>query len=283
MLQQTQVATVQARYYGPFLKQFPTAQALAAAPREAVMKAWEGLGYYRRAGHLHEAAKVLVKQATQRCDAYDALIALPGIGKNTAHAILAFAFHQPAAICEANIKRIVARIFALTTPSDAELWQAAEALLNTAEPFHHNQAMMDLGALLCTPKAPDCKACPAHTLCKGKKTPEDFPQKKVKKSVPTKQVFIVVQRDSEGRYHLQKRGEKLLGGLYGFTQQSRPPRDAQTLGKLTHIYSHFRLEAQIVLQCVAQANSPDWYTQAQIKMLPLSTLDKKVLALVKAC
>ena len=281
MLQQTQVATVLARFYQPFLAKFPTIQHLADAPREAVMKAWEGLGYYRRAGNLHEAAK----QARNGLpDDFAALLALPGIGKNTAHAVLAFAYHQPVAILEANVKRVIARIFALRTPSDNELWDGAELLLNRDEPFHYNQAMMDLGSMVCTPKNPACPACPANAICTGKAVPENYPQKKAKKATPTREVVIHVREDASGRYFLEARDAALLGGLYGFPQTplTKPPEE--TIGVVTHVYSHFKLIGHVVLERHdARMNSKDWHSRTEIHALPLSKLDHKVLALVENC
>ncbi len=356
MLQQTQVATVRDRFYFPFLEKFPTIEALAAAERESVMKAWEGLGYYRRAGFLHEAAKRLInplplgegraqrgvraKAATyaQRMpspsplkrvpslsqrervlvpDSLHQLLTLPGIGKNTAHAILAFAYHQPVAILEANVKRVVARIFAYEKPSDAELWAGAEALLNHAAPFEYNQAMMDIGSLICTPKNPSCGQCPARSICIGKASPERYPAPKAKKAIPTREVIIQVRADTQGRLFLEKRSEALLGGLYGFPQdsgfgiqdsgkpiksksgsgklaaqsitsslpESRIPNPESTfLGSVTHTYSHFKLVGRVMFERVAgNPNSADWYRREEIAALPLSTLDHKVLALVENC
>lgn len=325
MLQQTQVATVLQRFYDPFLQKFPTVEALAAAPREAVMKAWEGLGYYRRAGNLHEAAKRLVIEGgltppsrfalTPAASGSPAathglvkrLMALPGIGQNTAHAIAAFAYHQPVAILEANVKRVVARIFALKVPSNKELWAGAEALLNRAQPFDYNQAMMDLGSLICTPKNPKCGACPANSICKGKAAPEKYPAPKVKKTVPTREVVIHVRQDASGKLFLEPRDAKLLGGLYGFPQSPHAPSSGRrqgytptkakreetlipafaeitALGTVTHIYSHFKLIGHVVMEkTVSKTNSPDWYYRTEIAALPLSTLEHKILALVDKC
>lgn len=337
MLQQTQVSTVLARFYHPFLDNFPTVKALANAPREQVMKAWEGLGYYSRARNLHEAAKQIinplpagvgraargVRASAQKAltlppaagpslsrrervmmpTTVDELLLLPGIGKNTAHAIAAFAYHQPVPILEANVKRVVARIFALKTPSDIELWQGADRLLNATEPFHYNQAMMDLGSLVCTPKKPDCPVCPANLICKGKAAPEQYPTKRAKKEVPTREVIIHVQEDALGRFFLETRDAKLLGGLYGFPQSpysaryrgspasptERGKRSAATeregyLGTVTHTYSHFKLIGHVCVETMkGNPNSPDWYSRAQIAGLPLSKLDHKVLALIDTC
>jgi len=332
MLQQTQVATVRDRFYFPFLKKFPTVKSLAAAEREAVMKAWEGLGYYRRAGNLHEAAKIISGRSPRRMtgpnldqpkkkdsprhkdgvtgwDTLDELLSLPGIGRNTAHAILAFAYHQPVAILEANVKRVVARVFALKHPSDAQLWAGAEHLLNHAAPFDYNQAMMDIGSAVCTPKNPRCDDCPANSICAGKSAPEIYPARKAKKQVPTRVVTIHVREDACGRLFLEKREETLLGGLYGFAQSAviasdsaaihlghtkkeegglprcyAPRNDAGLLGTVNHTYSHFKLIGHVVHERIAgKPNSPDWHTAAHIATLPLSTLDHKVLALVENC
>ncbi len=282
MLQQTQVSTVLARFYDPFLQKFPTVQALADAPREAVMKAWEGLGYYRRAGNLHEAAK-LARAGMPRDIA--GLLALPGIGQNTAHAVAAFAYHQPVAIMEANVKRIVARIFALSTPSDNALWQAAEMLLNRAEPFHYNQAMMDLGSLICLSKNPKCGACPANTICLGQSDPEHYPAPKAKKQVPVREVILLVREDAAGKLYLEKRDAALLGGLYGFPQLTTPAKKGwEKLGTVTHVYSHFKLIGNVMHERVAsRSNSADWHSREEIAALPLSKVDHKALALVENC
>ena len=307
MLQQTQVSTVLARFYIPFLARFPTVESLARADRQAVMKAWEGLGYYRRAGFLHAAAKeacarrLLVtrvgRQAAPRSGrgkpreggesppSIQELLSLPGIGKNTAHAIAAFAYRQPVAILEANVKRVVARIFALQTPTEKELWAGAETLLNRAEPFDYNQAMMDLGSLICTPRAPDCAACPANGICMGQHAPEAYPAPKAKKSIPTRQVVIHVRQDRTGRHYLEQRSDALLGGLWGFPQSAREhaltPPTSQLLGTVTHIYSHFRLEGAVHHEKTrTRGNSSNWFTAEEIRALPLSKLDHKVLALV---
>lgn len=308
MLQQTQVATVLARFYAPFLERFPTLESLADAPREAVMKAWEGLGYYSRAANLHRAAQQVVeaaraekRNAARLPDQVDALLALPGIGRNTAHAVLAFAYHQPVAILEANVKRIVARIFALSQPKDEQLWAGAATLLDTKNPFHHNQSMMDLGSMVCTPKNPNCSLCPANTICRGKETPGHYPQKKIKKQAPTREVIITVHTDEAGRLSLTKRDDRLLGGLYGFPQTPVLPNTLEALrsrkraaahasgsvgatppsllGSVTHVYSHFKLIGHVVVK-PAPTSTDTFYTREHIAALPLSKVDHKVLALL---
>ena len=289
MLQQTQVATVLARFYHPFLEKFPTIESLAAARQESVLKAWEGLGYYTRARNLHKAAIAMVNAAkTNRRnratlpDTVDGLLALSGIGRNTAHAILAFGYHRPVAILEANVKRVVARIFALETPTDIDLWQGAETLLNHATPFDYNQAMMDIGATICTPRSPACALCPANSICRGQTEPERYPTRKQKKPVPTRDVTITVLEDAKGRLHLATREEKLLGGLWGFPQSALDIAAKGTpLGNVTHVYSHFKLIGDVRhIRNATPAPGQQWFTREQIAALPLSKVDHKVLALV---
>ena len=301
MLQQTQVATVLARFYHPFLETFPTIQHLASAPREKVMKAWEGLGYYRRAGFLHEAAKISIEgglapyalltptaSGSRNSATHDdvaALMNLPGIGRNTAHAILAFAHHKPVAILEANVKRVVARIFALRTPTDDQLWRGAEALLDAEHPFDYNQSMMDLGAGVCTPKSPDCPACPANVICRGQQEPEAYPAPKAKKKVPVRHVYIEVREDAAGKLYLEKRADALLGGLWGFPQAPAESASAGTteIGNVVHIYTHFRLEGTVLWQKLAtKKRGTNWLTRDEIAALPLSKLDHKILKLMDA-
>ena len=293
MLQQTQVSTVLARFYHPFLAKFPTIEALAAAPREAVMKAWEGLGYYRRAGYLHAAAQQMVadsvrhrrNDAVRMPDTVEGLRALPGIGQNTAHAILAFAYRRPVAIMEANLKRIVARIFALEMPTEPQRWEGAHQLLNMAEPFDYNQAMMDLGSLVCLPKNPDCPSCPANLICAGKIAPENYPAPRAKKQSPTRTVDMIVREDAAGQLYLEPRTTALLGGMYGFPQMPRQKIGGmKILGHVTHVYSHFRLEGRVLHEKLAGImHGTHWHTRDTLDTLALSAVDHKALALVDKC
>lgn len=277
MLQQTQVKTVLERYYFPFLERFPTLSALAAASRKDVLSAWQGLGYYNRAVNLHEAAKhckgILPSDP-------EALAALPGIGRNTAHAVAALAFRKPVAVMEANVKRVLSRIFALTAPSNTELWERAAQLLDTKNPFDYNQAMMDIGALVCKKRAPDCKSCPAQGLCAGKFSPESYPAPKAKKAVPVRKKHIVVRRDGQGKYHAAPRTGKFLGGLYHFIEQEQSPQGAlQHLGHIRQQYSHFTLEADIWLEPCKRGKGG--YSYSQLVKLPFSNAEHKILALLE--
>ncbi len=298
MLQQTQVATVLERYYFPFLKRFPTLAKLAAARQDNVLAAWHGLGYYNRATNLHKAAQKIVSRdlalgirhwgeemSTLMPNAQSLipnLLALPGIGRNTAHAIAAFAYRQPVAVMEANVRRVLSRIFALETPSEPELWDKAQLLLDKAEPFDYNQAMMDVGALVCRKRAPLCGQCPANSMCKGKTSPESYPALKSKKTPPVRRKSIVLLRNAEGKYYATPRKSRFLNGLYHFVEMDTPPPlKSKELGHIRQQYSHFTLEAAILLMEAEHGNKgKNWYTLAQLKKLPVSMAEKKILELL---
>jgi A/G-specific adenine glycosylase len=289
MLQQTQVQTVLARYYFPFLIRFPTLQALAEADVEEVLKAWEGLGYYTRARNLHRAAQIA---APALPDSVEALMALPGIGRNTAHAICAFAYHQPVAIMEANVKRVLHRLTAHTQMSDKELWVLADALMDRAHPYDYNQAIMDIGATICTPTSPACGICPLMDACAGRGDPLAYPQKRVKKVIPVRLKRILVCEVNK-RFFATPRTGALLGGLYGFPEyeregemlfQGKPCEGVLTLlGEIEQTYSHFRLKAQVYHKSGDLADMTDirdWHTREEMALLPLSGADHKVLRLL---
>ncbi len=294
MLQQTQVKTVLARYYHPFLDAFPTVQALAQAPEEAVLKAWEGLGYYRRARHLHQAAKQCVtKHQGEVPRNVEHLLALPGIGQNTAHAIACFAYKAAVPVMEANVKRVLCRLEALENPSTKTLWQKAERWLHHADPFTHNQAMMDIGATRCLPKNPQCDQCPLSTACQGKAEPERYPSPKKRRKPPVRKRHILILQREDGALWVQPRTTRFLGGLFGFIEyeakKSLPP-GTQALGHITHHYSHFTLEGVAHLLRVPHPDAPThiegknptgtWSTPTELASLPLSGADHKILALL---
>jgi len=174
MLVQTTAAAV-IPYFERFLRRFPDVQTLASADEADVLKAWEGLGYYRRARHLQAAARTIVdRHAGQMPRELDAVRALPGVGRYVAGAILSFAFDLPAPIVEANSQRVLARLLAWrgdlkTSASQTRLWTAAERLVPPREASKFNQALMDLGALVCTPRSPACLLCPLASLCAARR------------------------------------------------------------------------------------------------------------------
>lgn len=277
MLQQTQVQTVLQRFYFPFLERFPTLQSLADAALDDVLKQWEGLGYYTRARHLHKAAQMC---APFMPETPKELQALPGIGKNTAHAIASFAYKTPVPLLDANVKRILYRFFGRRQADEKTLWKLSYTLFDPLNPFDFNQAMMDIGATLCLPKEANCQNCPLMEECKGSRTdPLRYPQKKEQKKPPIRKRHILVYAH-DGRFGLAQRRGKFLHGLWGFAEQEETPsHSAVQLGVITHTYSHFRLEAT-VWRVRAQCDMLEYFTQEEIAALALSGADHKVMALL---
>ncbi|MBI5137326.1 MAG: A/G-specific adenine glycosylase [Nitrospirae bacterium] len=223
MLQQTQVATV-IPYYHRFLQRFPTVQALAAAPEGDVLKAWEGLGYYSRARNLQKAARVVLADHGGRLpDTAAALKTLPGIGPYMAGAVASIAFGRSEPVLDGNVERVLTRLFAIADPvagraTRQHLWALAAELLSPARPGDHNQAMMELGATLCTPRAPACGACPLSARCRAAAAgnPEGFPCKTPRAATPHHHIAVGVVAHG-GRLLLVRRPPKgLLGGMWEF-------------------------------------------------------------------
>lgn len=287
MLQQTQVKTVLERFYFPFLEQFPTIEALAHAPQDAVLKAWQGLGYYNRAINFHKAAQeIAAKRVNINPKSPDLpleLQKLSGIGKNTAHAIASFAYNAPFPVVEANVKRVLSRFYALKTPKDDDLWKKAASILNKEDPFTHNQAMMDIGSYICTKSNPKCGECPLSIECKGKSTPEIYPEKQVKKKVPVRTRTIIIEAYNND-YSLTPRTTRFLNGLYGFREVETYHKEAEDIyiGDISQSYSHFTLEASVYHRALeAKANDLRWFNVKELKKLPVSKADEKAIALLE--
>ncbi|SFV90529.1 A/G-specific adenine glycosylase [hydrothermal vent metagenome] len=283
MLQQTQVKTVLERYYFPFLEKFPSLELLGRAPLDEVLKMWEGLGYYNRAKNLHKTAQILSEEGQARGVApalpseIDKLIVLPGIGKNTAHAVAAFAFHQPVPVMEANVRRILCRIHAMEDADEKALWQIAYNMVDKENPFDYNQAMMDIGATLCTPKAPQCEACPFESICQGKNDPQRYPTKK-RRTVPTRQQHIMLNVYNNKLSLIQREG-KFLHGLWGFPATKVPLCAAEYIGEVTHTYTHFKLKCKVYLYDALEQTEDHYFTPQQIRGLAISKVDEKILNL----
>jgi A/G-specific adenine glycosylase len=204
MLQQTQVVTV-LRYYDRWFELFPTLESLAQADETDVLHAWQGLGYYSRARHLHQCARWVVEHLGGKLPRNtEALLELPGIGRYTAGAVASFAFNLPAPILDANVSRVLARLLNLEIPIDREpgkstLWELAERLVAGPEPGVFNSAIMELGALVCTPRLPACDRCPVRSDCRAS-NPESIPRKSVRAET--------VQRHEN--YRWIRRGDQVL-------------------------------------------------------------------------
>jgi A/G-specific adenine glycosylase len=264
MLQQTTVAAVKA-YFDDFTRRWPTVTALADAPRDDVMKAWAGLGYYARARNLHACARAVVADHGGRFpETVAGLKALPGIGEYTAAAIAAIAFDRPAAVVDGNIERVIARLFAVDTPLPAgkkAIREFQERLTPANRAGDYAQAMMDLGAAICTPKRPACSLCPLSNNCAARSSgrQEDYPVKAAKSERPTRHgaAFVAVRPD--GAVLLRRRADEgLLGGMAevpGSEWASEQPVSPDSApfaanwtrmpGTVVHVFTHFRLELAI--------------------------------------
>lgn len=265
MLQQTQVAAV-APYYERFVARFPDVGALARAPLGEVLRLWSGLGYYARARNLHRAARVIVRDQRGRFPATrEGWCALPGVGRSTAGAIAAFAFAQREAILDGNVKRLLARCFGIEgypgeTVVAAQLWALAESLLPRRDIETYTQALMDLGATLCTRSRPECSRCPLSKQCialrKGRV--DALPTPRPRRARPLRRETWLVAMYGD-RVLLERRpAEGLWGGLWTFPRVAEGSRAAdrvrQALGKapdrtrrrapFEHGFTHFRLRVQ---------------------------------------
>lgn len=276
MLQQTQVKTVLERFYFPFLEAFPTLKDLSEADEDAVLKQWEGLGYYTRARNLHKTAQIC--QDTLPTTVKE-LIALPGIGKSTAHAVAAFAYHTPVPILDANVKRILYRVFGLKKANEKTLWELAYKLFDNAHPYDYNQALMDLGSFVCASKRVTCTMCPFENICVAtQKEPLSYPEKKVKKTVPIRTKNIIIYTHNN-HLALKQRQTKFLKGLWGFREQELPPLEtAHYLGNIIQKYSHFHLHAN-VYHLEDPSYEAQWFAHEHLKELALSGADHKALDL----
>jgi A/G-specific adenine glycosylase len=267
MLQQTQVTTV-LPYYQRFTRALPTVKALAHAPLQRVLKLWEGLGYYARARNLHRAAQQVVKQWRGKFPADpDLLQTLPGVGRSTAGAIVSLAFGKRSPILDGNLRRVFARFLAIETPLNSppvlqQLWSFSAQILPRDHVADFNQALMDLGATICTPKRPSCLLCPVCDLCQAYRIgiQDRIPISPRRKALPHRRVSIaIILRGNQ--ILITKRAEQgLLGGLWGLpevpiTKHNSPQeakqalldlwgvevKIAQTLKPLDHTFSHFKM------------------------------------------
>ncbi|MBI1852524.1 MAG: A/G-specific adenine glycosylase [Planctomycetes bacterium] len=224
MLQQTQVSTV-VPYYQRFVERFPNVSALAEAPDDDLLAAWSGLGYYSRVRNLRAAAREVRDRFSGRVpDDYESFLALPGVGPYTAGAVMSIAFGKPHAVVDGNVARVLSRLFAVPgdprrVPAKDRLWQIAQELVPEDAASDFNQGVMELGALVCTPRSPSCLVCPLALACEAhvRGVEEQFPEKMKRKASRTVTAAVAVVRDSKGRVLLVKRdGEKLLRGLWEF-------------------------------------------------------------------
>ena len=304
MLQQTQVNTV-IPYYQKFLKSFPTLRHLAKADLSKVLKVWEGLGYYSRARNLHRASQIVLTRFRGKIpETLKDLLTLPGIGRSTAGSILSFAFHKDAPILDGNAKRVLSRLFAVSgspgkRKTEQLLWKISESLIPKGFSNPFNQALMDLGSMICTPKDPQCPKCPLRDLCKGKASgePERFPTKTIRKKIPhIKAISAVILKD--GKVLLKQRPpEGLLGGLWEFPNWRIEKEEGlrlmlrnfikkemglnvkvnESIGTFKQTFSHFKLTLQVFhCQPLNEKARGKWVPIRNLRLFPMSRIHRKI-------
>ena len=296
MLQQTQVKRVQEHYFAPFLNAFPTLESLAKANLDSILKQWEGLGYYSRARNMQKAAIICCEKhnATLPNTRQD-LLTLPGIGAYTSGAILCFGFHQSVSFVDGNIRRVLCRIFALREPNQKLLDELAFLLLDTKHSFDYNQALLDLGAMVCTPKSPNCLICPMQNLCNGKVNPTIYPTPKTSSLTPLT-LHLLLYKDSQGRIaFVYEKGDKggLYQGLYNLPQlETGAVTNKQGFykcGSFKHHYTKYAITVNVYkldskhLEILTQSLPHiklHFFSQKELESKPLSSLCKKALGFV---
>lgn len=276
MLQQTQVKTVLERFWEPFLERFPALSSLAEASEAEVLKAWEGLGYYTRARNLHMSAKLCPDGLPKTVKDLESL---PGIGPNTARAVAAFAYREKVAILDANVKRILLRFHALEESTPKQLWNLAEEMLGD-DPFVHNQAMMDIGSMICLPKNPLCDQCPLEEACKGRDDPLRYVGNQKKMVYEDLTLHAVVVWDGE-RIALMQHTGGLYAKLWGFPQLEKMP-EALLIGNVKHSYTRYRVSAKVYEgRKNMLPESCRFLFPNEARLLPLAGLTKKILHLLE--
>jgi len=312
MLQQTQVATV-LPYFERFMARFPDVHALAAAGQDEVLALWTGLGYYARARNLHGAAQRIVADFDGRFpESVEALASLPGIGRSTAGAIAAMAFDVHAPILDGNVKRVLARLFAIDSytgerQTEKRLWALAEALTPAERVADYTQAIMDLGATLCVRARPECPRCPLADRCEAKAAGLErrLPVPRPKREKPERSTRMLIVEAPDGRVLLERRPPSgIWGGLWCFPQLEEDAPDAtahtaehlaldpegvehvEDWAELTHVFTHFslrirpvRLRTRVLPDNVRDADR-DWFDPADTAALGLAAPVKRLLGVL---
>ena len=301
MLQQTRVDQA-TPYYERFVDQFPTVDALADSELDQVLRLWEGLGYYARARQLHAAARDVVgRHAGLIPDDYATFRRLPGVGAYTAAAVMSIAHGRPHAVVDGNVIRVLTRLFGIDddvtrSATRRALSDLADSLLDPDDPGTHNEAMMELGATVCTPAAPDCPHCPLRDICSARLAgnPERYPVKVAAAPIPHHDVAVGIVYRSNGEVLIQRRAEDgLLGGLWEFPGGKQEPDESleeackreleEELGiqvqiedlfqTVSHAYTHFKVTLH-AFRCRLQAGEPVSRAGLPVRWAPLHALEE---------
>jgi A/G-specific adenine glycosylase len=316
MLQQTQVETV-IPYYYRFLNRFPDVAALAAAPLDDVLKVWENLGYYARARHLYRAARILVEKFNEKLpDTWEAIITLPGIGNYTAGAILSIAFGKCVPAVDGNARRVLSRLYGIREPVDRRETQKylrtlAVSLIPETAPGSFNQALMDLGAMICTPKSPACAGCPLRMPCKARQdgVQDLLPMSEKKPPPPHERVTAAVIFNRQGQVLIVRRPARGLlaslwkfpGGIVGKKETLEEGlartvkeelgiriRFGTQLASVNHAYTHFRITLT-AFRCFRRSGRPSaldcqewrWASLDDLEKLTFSKADRAIVSVMK--
>ncbi len=304
MLQQTQVATV-IPYYRRWVKNLPTLRSLAGAPTGKVLRLWEGLGYYRRARFLHEAAKKVVRIHGGKIPQEASLLEkLPGIGRYTAGAIASIAFGEKTPVLDGNVIRVLTRIFGIRQSVDRagtvmRLWSLAGKVLEKSFPGDFNQAMMELGATVCFPQNPECRVCPVRSLCKAHRIKKEmfFPVKTRREVYEDVTMFAaVLLQDSHEKVFLQKQpGGHWWAGLWTFPfynslqklRELHGKNGIRLIGQIRHSVTRFRINLKIWQKTVParnlnRARGGRWVNINNLGRIPLPAPHRKIARLINS-
>ncbi|MFB3916760.1 MAG: A/G-specific adenine glycosylase [Terriglobales bacterium] len=282
MLQQTRVAAV-LEHYRRFLQRFPTVEDLAHATPSSVLAAWSGLGYYRRARLLHQAARQIVR-AGHFPETAEQWRQLPGIGRYTAAAIASIAFHQPCAVVDGNVRRVLERILATPTasrkaylpPALQQCWEIAEKLLSRAHPGDFNQAMMELGATICLPTAPKCEQCPVARWCASHSRPNGLRTKAPKRH--QQKVAYLLLTNSRKVYLVQRPPDAaLMPAMWELPTAKCNYAHSPALLQLRHAITNTDYRVTVRRGEIHDAGGGKWVSPIQASRLPLTGLTRKVL------
>ena len=289
MLQQTQIATVLGKgYYTRFLETFPGVESLAVAEDEPLLKAWEGLGYYRRVRMLRETARaVLAEHGGKFPQEVTALMKLPGIGRYTAGAVRAFAYDLPSAVVDGNVARVLSRVMDFSEPVDGtagqkQMWEWAEALADPERSRVYHSALMELGQTICRPGVPDCLSCPVAEFCRTRE-PERLPVKRAKAAVTAVDEHALWLHDEDGRLLLHREGGKRREGLWKLP--TRQTVEISTLPVLTeHCYTITRYrvtlrvyDGSVLLEHFKLGPDEIWQDAGQVLALAMPSPFRRVI------
>ncbi len=273
MLQQTRVAAV-LQHYARFLRRFPMVQSLAIARQSSVLAAWSGLGYYHRARRMHQAARMIDRERGGKFPrTAEEWSALPGIGRYTAAAIASIAFDEAVAVVDGNVERVLERLFG-RTPGSATAWQQAELLLDREHPGEFNQAMMELGATVCTPQAPQCLRCPLSAFCKTR----GVQPSRVPKARKDKEAYYALVRKPGSVLLVQRpANSSLMAGMWELPLASELVNGDKPLLRLRHSITDTDYRVSVFEQPNDLASGGRWFSSQQWERLPLTGLARKIL------